>query len=174
MRRASATRSPALWSGAREVLRTMSYYEMKNRAGVVGKNGLGPLLAGSPTGAAHPPDRPQLRRPPGLLRAVRPARRATGAASPVKSLTLIQGAFSHFTFASTLPFDGSRGGGSAPAAAPGSTGRCWPPSPPPTAPSDGGIPAASMLARQDSQADDDVPTAGERWGTTDTSKTRAP
>ena len=35
----------ALWSGAREVLRTMSYYEMKNRAGVVGTNGLGPLLA---------------------------------------------------------------------------------------------------------------------------------
>ena len=38
----------ALWSGAREVLRTMSYYEMKNRAGVVGANGLGPLLASLP------------------------------------------------------------------------------------------------------------------------------
>jgi hypothetical protein len=34
-----------LWDGAREVLRTMSYYEMKNRAGVVGQQGLGPLLA---------------------------------------------------------------------------------------------------------------------------------
>src|SRR6266568_4032846 len=33
-----------LWSGAREVLRSMSYYEMKNRAGVIGRNGLGPLL----------------------------------------------------------------------------------------------------------------------------------
>lgn len=33
-----------LWSGAREVLRTMSYYEMKNRAGVVGRDGLGPLI----------------------------------------------------------------------------------------------------------------------------------
>lgn len=31
-----------LWSGAREVLRTLSYYEMKNRAGVVGQHRLGP------------------------------------------------------------------------------------------------------------------------------------
>ena len=43
-----------LWSGAREVLRTMSYYEMKNRAGVVGQNGLGPLLA-SLSGPDGPP-----------------------------------------------------------------------------------------------------------------------
>jgi hypothetical protein len=35
-----------LWSGAREVMRTLSYYEMKNRAGVIGGKGLGPLLAG--------------------------------------------------------------------------------------------------------------------------------
>ena len=34
-----------LWTGAREVLRTLSYYEMKNRAGLVGQQGLGPLLA---------------------------------------------------------------------------------------------------------------------------------
>ena len=33
-----------LWHGAREVLRDMSYYEMKNRAGVIGRAGLGPLL----------------------------------------------------------------------------------------------------------------------------------
>ena len=26
-------------------MRTTSYYEMKNRAGVIGQNGLGPLLA---------------------------------------------------------------------------------------------------------------------------------
>ena len=32
----------------------------------------------------------------------------TGSASPVKSLTLIQGAFSHFTFASSLMFDPTR------------------------------------------------------------------
>ena len=43
-----------LWSGGREVLRTLSYYEMKNRAGVVGQNSLGPLLGGlGPDPAAH-------------------------------------------------------------------------------------------------------------------------
>jgi hypothetical protein len=38
---------------AREVLRTASYYEMKNRAGVIGQQGLGPLLANlaGPSGA---------------------------------------------------------------------------------------------------------------------------
>jgi pimeloyl-ACP methyl ester carboxylesterase len=35
---------------------------------------------------------------------------ATGPASPVKSLTLIQGAFSHFAFAPKLPHDQSRSG----------------------------------------------------------------
>src|SRR5207247_9715355 len=33
-----------LWNGGRELLRSMSYYEMKNRAGVIGRNGLGPML----------------------------------------------------------------------------------------------------------------------------------
>jgi hypothetical protein len=42
-----------LWTGAREVLRTLSYYEMKNRAGLIGQQGLGPLLANlaGPSGA---------------------------------------------------------------------------------------------------------------------------
>jgi hypothetical protein len=34
-----------LWTGAREVLRTLSYYKMKNGADVIGRQGLGPLLA---------------------------------------------------------------------------------------------------------------------------------
>ena len=34
-----------LWTGARELLRTLSYYAMKKRAGVVGEQGLGPLLS---------------------------------------------------------------------------------------------------------------------------------
>lgn len=38
----------SLWSGAEEELRSMSYYEMKNRAGVIGRNGLGPMLGNSP------------------------------------------------------------------------------------------------------------------------------
>ncbi len=41
-----------LWSGGREVLRTLSYYAMKNRAGVVGQQGLGSAAcrAGRPRG----------------------------------------------------------------------------------------------------------------------------
>jgi hypothetical protein len=33
-----------LWGGAKEALRQLTYFEMKKRAGVVGKEGLGPLL----------------------------------------------------------------------------------------------------------------------------------
>jgi pimeloyl-ACP methyl ester carboxylesterase len=77
---------------------------MKGRAGVVGKAGLGPVLGrlsvrvhlvGHSFGArlvsyalAGLPDGP----------------------SPVKSVTLLQGAFSHFAFARPLPFDAGRNG----------------------------------------------------------------
>ena len=84
----------------------------------------------------------------------------TGAASPVKSLTLIQGAFSHFTFASTLPFDGSRGGELA-----GRGARVDGPLLATFTAADRAVgwwyPAASMLARQDNQAADDVTY---QWG----------
>ncbi len=149
-----------IWSGARELLRTMSYYEMKNRAGVIGKNGLGPLLAGLPG-----PPRIHLMghsfgaRLAAYTLAGLPAG-LTGSASPIKSLTLIQGAFSHFTFASTLPFDGTRGGELSAAgtrvdgpllatftAADRAVG-WW-------------YPAASLLARQDNEGADDVTY---RWG----------
>jgi hypothetical protein len=33
-----------LWKGAKEALRQLTYFEMKKRAGVVGRHGLGPLL----------------------------------------------------------------------------------------------------------------------------------
>lgn len=101
-----------LWHGAQEVLRGLTYWQMKNRAGTVGEKGLGPLI--------------------GRLRAQRPnlninlighsfgARAVSyalkgvaataGGPAPVQSVTLLQGAFSHFAFASTLPFDGSRAG----------------------------------------------------------------
>jgi hypothetical protein len=95
-----------LWSGAREVLRTMSYYEMKNRAGVIGRNGLGPLVAA--LGASAPGLRVHLighsfgaRLVAYSLTGLPDA--AAGAASPVKSLTLVQGAFSHFSFAAPTP-----------------------------------------------------------------------
>jgi hypothetical protein len=101
-----------LWDGAKATLRVASYWQMKNRAGIVGRNGLGPLigrlhnaldlkihllghsfgarlvsyaLAGMP---APPPE----------------------TLSPVRSLFLIQAAFSHFAFADALPFDKTRKG----------------------------------------------------------------
>lgn len=98
-----------LWNGAKELLRQATYYKMKKRAGVVGERGLGPVL----TELAH--------RRPGLrihlighsfgarlvsfsLRAVPDGDRH------VASLTLLQGAFSHYAFAERLPHDRSRGG----------------------------------------------------------------
>jgi hypothetical protein len=99
-----------LWNGAKEALRQLTYFEMKKRAGVVGKQGLGPLL-----GRIHQAD-PELRlhllghsfgaRLVSFALAGLPA----GAESPVKSLYLLQGAFSHFAFADALPMDRSRGG----------------------------------------------------------------
>ena len=147
----------------------MSYYEMKNRAGVVGKNGLGPLLAGLGRPAADPSDGPQLRRPAGLLRAGRAARSAHRAASPIKSLTLIQGAFSHFTFASPLPFDGGRGGALA-----GHGARVDGPLlatfTAADRPSGGGIRRPASLPARTTRPPPTSPTAGVPWATTDTSR----
>jgi len=92
----------ALWSGAREVLRGMSYYEMKNRAGVIGKTGLGPLLG--QLGASAPTLRIHLIGHSFGARLVSYSLAGLpDTASPVKSLTLIQGAFSHFAFANPTP-----------------------------------------------------------------------
>ncbi|WP_433292619.1 hypothetical protein ACQP2F_28480 [Actinoplanes sp. CA-030573] len=100
-----------IWNGAKEALRGATYWQMKNRAGVVGRNGLGPLLGGLAT------------RAPGLrihlighsfgARLVSYALDGLPASmqpSPVKSVTLVEGAFSHFVFARPLPFDAGRGG----------------------------------------------------------------
>ena len=99
-----------LWNGAKEALRQLTYFEMKKRAGVVGKQGLGPLL-----GRIHQAD-PDVRIH--LLGHSFGARLVSfalaglpdPASSPVKSLYLLQGAFSHFAFADALPMDRSRGG----------------------------------------------------------------
>jgi hypothetical protein len=98
-----------LWDGAREALRQLTYFEMKKRAGVVGKQGLGPLL-----GRIHQAD-PDVRLH--LIGHSFGARLVSFALaglpdghSPVKSLYLLQGAFSHFAFADALPMDRSRGG----------------------------------------------------------------
>jgi hypothetical protein len=152
-----------LWTGAHEVLRTLSYYEMKNRAGVVGQNGLGPLLAGL-TGPGGPPRIHLMGHSFGarLVSYSLAGLRAdqTGAASPVKSLTLIQGAFSHFTFSSSLIFDPSRAGGLA-----GDGGRVDGPLLATFSSADKAVgwwyPMASMLAGQDSESATDLVY---RWG----------
>ncbi|MFD9410657.1 serine-threonine protein kinase [Streptomyces sp. NPDC059989] len=99
----------SLWKGAKELLRQATYYQMKKRAGVVGERGLGPVLA------------ELARRRPGLrihlighsfgARVVSFSLRAVpDGARHVTSLTLLQGAFSHYAFCDRLPHDGGRGG----------------------------------------------------------------
>ena len=95
-----------LWNGAKEVLRSMSYYEMKNRAGVIGQKGLGPMLG--TLAAADPGIRVHLMGHSFGARLVAFSlsglpQAASGANSPVKTLYLIQGAFSHFAFADPVP-----------------------------------------------------------------------
>jgi hypothetical protein len=96
-----------LFHGAKEALRQATYWQMKNRAGVVGQRGLGPLL--------------------GALDAARVRVHLVGHSfgarlvsfalaglppgpSPVRSVTLLQGAFSHYAFADPMPFDAGRRG----------------------------------------------------------------
>lgn len=100
---------PNPWEGAHELLRQATYYAMKRRAGTVGERGLGRVigqlaeradevrvhLVGHSFGARLVSF--ALR---GLPEGVR----------TVKSVTLLQGAFSHYAFASRLPHDARAGG----------------------------------------------------------------
>ena len=98
-----------LWKGAKEALRQLTYFEMKKRAGVVGKQGLGPLLGR--IAQADPQVRVHLIGHSFGARLVSFALAGLPPGdSPVKSLYLLQGAFSHFAFADALPMDRSRGG----------------------------------------------------------------
>ncbi|MCW2649127.1 MAG: hypothetical protein QOE41_4351 [Mycobacterium sp.] len=93
-----------LWNGAKEALRQLTYWQMKNRAGVVGEKGLGPLI-GQLVDAF-----PQLRIH--LIGHSFGARLVSFALaglpdaqpSPVKAVTLLEGAFSRFAFTDALPF----------------------------------------------------------------------
>jgi hypothetical protein len=99
-----------LWNGAKEALRQFTYWQMKQRAGTVGQHGLGPMLADlshrSPDMRLH------------LIGHSFGARLVSfsllgldgGSPSPVRSLTLLEGAFSHFAFAPRLPHDPARSG----------------------------------------------------------------
>jgi len=101
-----------LWRGAKSALRVATYWQMKARAGVVGRSGLAPLL--NQVAADVPAIRIHLlghsfgaRLVSYTLTGLQTSANGT---SPVKSLFLIQGAFSHFAFAQQLPFDRSRKG----------------------------------------------------------------
>ncbi|MGH7304025.1 MAG: serine/threonine protein kinase [Candidatus Rokuibacteriota bacterium] len=112
-RRAAAGVVDDLWDGAKEALRATTYWQMKERAGVVGKAGLGPLVAdihqATPDARIHLLGHSFGARLVSFSLAGLPSK-AVGAASPVKSLVLLQGAFSHFAFADALPHDTKRGG----------------------------------------------------------------
>ncbi|ARZ70909.1 hypothetical protein SMD11_5320 [Streptomyces albireticuli] len=98
-----------LWHGAYELLRQTSYYTMKRRAGTVGQVGLGPLLGELARSA--PGLRVHLAGHSFGARLVSFALRGLPAeAACVASLTLLQGAFSHYAFAPRLPFASDRGG----------------------------------------------------------------
>ena len=103
----------AIWDGAKETLRTATYWQMKRRAGVVDMRGVGPLIGRICR------ERPDLRvhllghsfggRVVAFALAGLPPD-ALSSKSPVKSVALLQGAFSHFAFAPMLPHDPARGG----------------------------------------------------------------
>ncbi|MER7397657.1 serine-threonine protein kinase [Streptomyces sp. NPDC000151] len=98
-----------MWSGARELLRQGAYYAVKRRAGTVGQLGLGPVLgrlAGEAAGL-----RVHLVGHSFGARLVSYALRGLPPdARHVKSVTLLQGAFSHYAFCSELPHDRARTG----------------------------------------------------------------
>lgn len=95
-----------VWNGAKDALRMVSYFEMKARAGDIGRSGLGPLLARLPE--QQPGLRVHLMGHSFGARLVSFALSGipSAEASPVASLYLIQGAFSHWSFAPlrAMPF----------------------------------------------------------------------
>jgi pimeloyl-ACP methyl ester carboxylesterase len=94
-----------LWHGAKEALRGLSYWQMKNRAGVVGQRGVGPLIGriatAFPTLRIHLVGHSFGARVVSFALAGLPA----GDPSPVKSVTLLEGAFSRFAFTDHLPWN---------------------------------------------------------------------
>jgi hypothetical protein len=149
-----------VWSGAKDTLRVGSYFEMKGRAGTIGRRGLGPMLE-----RLHrrvPAVRVHLAGHSFGARLVSYALSGIGspAASPVASLCLIQGAFSHYSFTPVrnMPF-GSAG------ALSGFADRVRGPLTATFSPHDWAVgrwyPKASFLARDDAAAQVDP---SMRWG----------
>ncbi|MFF4348241.1 serine-threonine protein kinase [Streptomyces sp. NPDC001530] len=95
---------PRLWDGAHELLRQATYYAMKRRAGTVGERGLGRAIG--QLAAAAPDVRVHLVGHSFGGRLVSFALRGLPkGVRTVKSVTLLQGAFSHYAFAARLPHD---------------------------------------------------------------------
>ncbi|QOV39400.1 serine-threonine protein kinase [Streptomyces ferrugineus] len=100
---------PNPWEGAHELLRQATYYAMKRRAGTVGERGLGRVVGQLATRA--PEVRVHLVGHSFGARLVSFALRGLPkGVRTVKSVTLLQGAFSHYAFASRLPHDARAGG----------------------------------------------------------------
>jgi hypothetical protein len=89
----------------RQVLNTVTYYTMKARAGDVGANGVAPLV--DQINAAAPDRRIHLAGHSFGARVVSAA--ATNITSPIESLTLLQGAFSHYGFTADYASSGKDG-----------------------------------------------------------------
>jgi hypothetical protein len=112
---APATSGPALlgglgnriWDGAKELLRQATYFAMKRRAGTVGQLGLGPVLG--QLARAEPGLRVHLVGHSFGARLVSFALAGLPPKVSVGSVTLLQGALSHYAFSGPLPFD-ARGG----------------------------------------------------------------
>ncbi|KOV70156.1 serine/threonine protein kinase [Streptomyces sp. MMG1121] len=93
---------PNPWDGAKELLRQATYYTMKRRGGTIGEHGLGPVI--ERLAAAAPGVRVHLTGHSFGGRLVSFALRGLpDGVRTVKSLTLLQGAFSHYAFAERLP-----------------------------------------------------------------------
>jgi len=100
---------PNPWDGAKELLRQATYYAMKRRAGTVGERGLGRVVGQLATAA--PDVRVHLVGHSFGGRLVSFALRGLPeGVRTVKSVTLLQGAFSHYAFAARLPQDARTGG----------------------------------------------------------------
>ncbi|SEB63862.1 hypothetical protein SAMN04490356_1060 [Streptomyces melanosporofaciens] len=97
-----------LWDGAQELLRQATYYVMRRRAGAVGREGLGPVLGA--LAALRPAPRLHLVGHSFGGRLVSYALTGLPEGAAVTSVTLLQGAFSHYAFAERLPHAADRRG----------------------------------------------------------------
>ena len=100
---------PNPWEGAHELLRQATYYAMKRRAGTVGERGLGRMI-GQLAGRESEVRVHLVGHSFGARLVSFALRGLPKGVRAVKSVTLLQGAFSHYAFASRLPHDARAGG----------------------------------------------------------------